>query len=116
MKCASPFCLGTKIEIGKYFDHSDTRFVSFIPVYALFKSLLAVYTIEHVLIPPVGRFSWLQTTAALVSSQESSHTVPHWLLRHTSTLPSLSLPPPTSRTPPVSHTDVSTEEESKKLT
>ena len=44
--------------------------------------------------------SCLQTTVALLSSQESSQTVPHWLLRKTSTLPSFGLVPSTSRTAP----------------
>ena len=44
--------------------------------------------------------SCLQTTVASVLSQESSHTVPHWSLMHTSTLPSYWLEPPTRRTSP----------------
>lgn len=42
--------------------------------------------------------SCLQTTAALTSFQSSSHTLPHWPLRKTSTLPSFLLSPATKRT------------------
>ena len=42
----------------------------------------------------------LQTTVASVLSHKSSHTVPHWSLMHTSTLPSYWLEPPTRRTSP----------------
>ena len=51
--------------------------------------------------------SCLQTTVVLLSSQESSQTVPHWLSMQTSTLPSCrlrSLFPFTRRTLPGSHT------------
>lgn len=42
--------------------------------------------------------SCLQTTAALISFQPSSHTLPHWPLMKTSTLPSFLLSPATKRT------------------
>ena len=45
--------------------------------------------------------SWRQTTLASLVSKKSSHTVPHWLLEHNSTLPWLKLPPPTSCTEPL---------------
>ena len=46
----------------------------------------------------MGNPSCLQTTRASLSSQESSHTVPQELLKHTSTRPSSSVRPPTSLT------------------
>ena len=55
--------------------------------YKTFKNALPVYAYP----------SCLQTTVASVVSQRSSHTVPHWLLMHTSTLPSYWLEPPTRR-------------------
>ena len=50
--------------------------------------------------PWVVKFSCLQTTAALFASHKSSHTVPHWLSMHISTLPSFGITPSTSRTAP----------------
>ena len=55
---------------------------------------------ECSLLPVYAYPSCLQTTVASVVSQESSHTVPHWSLMHTSTLPSYWLEPPTRRTSP----------------
>ena len=43
--------------------------------------------------------SWVHTTAAFIWSQESSHTVPHWLSWKTSSRPSSELVPPTNRMP-----------------
>ena len=43
------------------------------------------------------------TTVASALPQESSHTVPHKFLMQTSTLPSLAMLPPASRSPPVVH-------------
>ena len=37
---------------------------------------------------PPESSSWLQATTASLSSHQSWHTVPHWLLKHTSTRPS----------------------------
>ena len=54
--------------------------------------------------PRVGSLSCLQTTVTELSSQQSRHTVPHWLSIHTSTRPSDELAPPTSLTSPVVHT------------
>ena len=51
-----------------------------------------------------GNPSCLQTTRASLLSQESSHTVPQVLLKHTSTRPSSSVPPPTSLNSPVLQT------------
>ena len=47
--------------------------------------------------------SCLQTTAASASSQSWLHIVPHWLLRHTSTLPRSVSSPPTSLSWPLAH-------------
>jgi len=50
---------------------------------------------------PWGEYPFcLQTTAASVSSQDSSHTVPHVLLMHTSTLPIVGFLSPVIRTAP----------------
>ena len=46
------------------------------------------------------KFSCLQTTAASIVSQSSSHTVPHWLLKQISTLPALDDTLSVSRTSP----------------
>ena len=46
----------------------------------------------------MGNPSCLQTTRASLSSQKSSHTVPQVLLKHISTRPSSSVPPPTNLT------------------
>ena len=54
--------------------------------------------------PRVGSLSCLQMTVAELSSQQSLHTVPHWLFIHTSTRPAEELAPPTSLTSPVVHT------------
>ena len=48
--------------------------------------------------PVLGNPSCLQTTSASLKSQESSHTVPQVLLKHTSTRPSSSVRRPTSLT------------------
>ena len=47
-------------------------------------------------LPSEGSPSWVQTTVASASSHESSQTVPHWLLKQISTLPSAELRPPRS--------------------
>ena len=54
----------------------------------------------------VPRPSCLHTTLASVLSQESSQTVPHTPLWHSSTLPSLEFAPLTRRTVPVVQTEV----------
>ena len=51
----------------------------------------------------LGNSSCLQTTRASLSSQESSHTVPQVLLKHTSTRPSVGMSPSTSLTSPSLH-------------
>ena len=47
--------------------------------------------------------SWLQTTLAALLSQKSLHTVPHVLLKHISTRPSVAVVPLTSRSCLSSH-------------
>ena len=51
----------------------------------------SLFTGTH--IPSEGSPSWVQTTAASAASQESSQTVPHWLLKQISTRPSLEFRP-----------------------
>ena len=63
----------------------------------LFTSKIACLGCLH---PVYAYPSCLQTTVASVLSHKSSHTVPHWSLMHTSTLPSYWLEPPTRRTSP----------------
>ena len=58
--------------------------------------------VQHIL--SQGSPSCLQMTSAASSSQKkSAHTVPQLSSRHTSTLPSWSPEPPTSRTSPLAH-------------
>ena len=55
-------------------------------------------------LPSVAKPSSLHTTLASGGPQSSSHTVPQTPSRHTSTLPSRSVVPFTSRTDPSTHT------------
>ena len=85
--CNAEYKLANEIWIQPHilmWEHSDECKDTFIV------DLLAVYAYP----------SCLQTTVASMLSQESSHTVPHWSLMHTSTLPSYWLEPPTRRTSP----------------
>ena len=64
---------------------------------------LCTFTAEHLnnSLPVVGKPSCLQTTSASLISHESSHTVPHTPLEHSSTRPSIGVVPPTSLKSPV---------------
>ena len=64
-----------------------------------------IFTAEHLnnSLPAVGKSSCLQTTSASLISHESSHTVPHTPLEHSSTRPSIGVVPPTSLKSPVAH-------------
>ena len=59
------------------------------------------WTLVCVNLPIVGYPNCLHTTLASGLVKELSQTVPHWLLKQISTLPSPSLRPPTKRTEPL---------------
>lgn len=81
-KCSNPCMMGS----GNLFKLDNIKFIVEIPV---------------VEIP-----SCLQTTIASALLQKSSHTLPHWLLTHTSTLPSKSYVPDASRTGILGHVTI----------
>ena len=58
--------------------------------------------------------SCLHTTLASMLSQKSSHTVPQWLLMHTSTRPSLGKNPPARRTDPLEQAKEGSEREGRR--